>query len=214
MINVNIDSYGDNMKLKVLFEKLVADYTYPKEELEQYRTPPEVALELFNLCAALANRAKVVVDFCSGTGMLLYIFTYLLNRYGVGLELDLDAIKDARRSPLWRSLLIDYVCCDARKPPLRGKEQYMIISNPPFGTKRKGIDKEILKAIISLNPLGIGLIHYASEPLLNIIKRFLSNHGYIIERLQKSCMRIKQVYKHHVKKTHVVPLLLIVAVRE
>ena len=194
-------------RLAPLLERSVPPFPRPRRELEQYRTPPELALRMAQLLAARGCRSAV--DLGSGTGMIAYAASSL-GMYVVAVDVDGEAVEAARGSPLYGSLLVDLVQADARRPPLRRAE--CIAMNPPFGVVRRGADVEFLRAAAGLGPVYIASLHLASSGA-GFIAEVLAALGYEPLGVEEHRFPIPQVYRRHRKRIHYTRVLLVLARR-
>ncbi|HIC98793.1 MAG TPA: methyltransferase domain-containing protein [Pyrodictiaceae archaeon] len=207
--------FSNTISLKrfiIFLEQQVPRYSRPKRELEQYRTPPEIGIELVMSILKLFKPGDVILDAGSGTGMLTYMVACLAPIYVVGVEIDVDAIYDAISSSLYTLLPnIDFVQADISYTPLR-KIDYAV-SNPPFGISgRRGSDVRFLRAIAVYRPKAIASLHSGFDNSPIYIIRQMRALGYDCNVISKRRFPIPAMYNVHRKKTHyteVVELLCI-----
>ncbi len=181
----------------------------PKVRLEQYLTDPELAARIA-FEAAVRSCPMIAADFGSGTGLLLYALhlTGCLT-YGVGIEVDEDAARVARRALAERRALhaIDVVVGDSRLPPLRPASVDIVVMNPPFGMRsRRGMDISFLKAALTVARGSIISLHAWSEGLLDAISR---KTGCKPRVLHVGYQRIPAFLEEHRRRIHRVKVALI-----
>ncbi len=197
-------------ELSIFLEQNVAKYSVPKRVLEQYRTPPEIATTM--AYRTLFHNCKFCIDLGTGTGMLAYASAIVLGSYVVGVDIDDDALLDAKRSVLYSRLIVDFVQGDVSSLPFRDcMRMCCVVQNPPFGLVKRGYDSLFVKAAASLHPKAILSIHHAKtnqEFLSSLYGRF----GYTIRIIAEESFLIPQMYEMHRRKTFYTRVLIIEAI--
>ena len=199
-------------RLALVLERIVPRYSRPKKRLEQYRTPPELALEAANYLLSRSECRRLVVDMGSGTGMLSSAAVLLGALYSIGLEVDADAVRDAKKNPLYaRTPHLELVVADALQPPLR-RTKMCILENPPFGiSSRRGIDREFLEASLKLEPRAIASFHSFNEESLKIFEKILVERGYRVSKALKKRFPIPALYETHSRRIYYAEVVLLIA---
>lgn len=158
------------MKRKHLEEFLedVEVFENPKVELEQYPTKPHIASHmLYTMQASYGDvEGKLVADLGCGCGVLSIGAAMLGAGVVVGYDIDSDALD------IWNTNCCEMevtscqaVLCDLTQgfPTCGGEKQFdTVIMNPPFGTKRKGIDMEFLQIAFQLANTAVYSLHKSS----------------------------------------------------
>jgi len=103
---------------EIIFQSL-ATFQYPKPHLEQYPTPPDLAVKLLNL-AYEDIKDKVVFDLGCGTGILSIGSAILGARMVVGVDIDILALKVAKKNleavrGIYGELKVYFVNADIRE---------------------------------------------------------------------------------------------------
>jgi len=198
-------------RLAIMLERLVAGFPQPSRMLEQYRTPAELALRAALL---LPSSCRVVVDLGAGTGMLTYASSLLGHAYTVGLDVDAKALLGARSSPLYSTLVADFVEADAAKPPLRrGISCLCVIQNPPFGLSgARGMDRVFVEAAAGLGAVAVVSFHHAGSGT-DFIERLYASVDYSVAAVEAYRFPIPQLYPSHRRKTFYTKVLLVKAVK-
>ena len=181
-------------------EKL-QDFQKPKIQLEQYKTPSDVAAELLwslNLRGYIKN--KEIIDLGAGTG-ILGIGALLLGAKKVTfLEKDKDATKTLKENlevinSEFEIGEFEIINEDISK--IKG-EYDTVIMNPPFGTKTKRIDTLFLeKAFTQAN--NVLSIHKTSTK--EYIKKTYKENNYEIIEIFDFDYALKKTFEHHTKQT-------------
>ncbi|ALL00570.1 putative RNA methylase [Pyrodictium delaneyi] len=198
-------------RLRMVLERLVPRLESPKRELEQYRTPPEIAVDIAMCIAGVA--CKVVVDLGSGTGMLSYAVSLVSGSYVVGFDVDEALAVLARSSDLYEASIVDFVVADVAYLPLRPLGNVCVVQNPPFGVSRRGADRVFMKAAMGIGARVICSLHYASVGVERYLKRLFSEAEYIVEFMKVYRFPLPAMYRDHVKRIHYIPVLLLRAWR-
>ncbi len=200
-------------RIAIILEKNVYSFTEPKRELEQYRTPPEIAIEMI-LHLAGSSECAIIIDLGSGTGMLTYASS-LFSFYSVGIDIDISALKLARKSPLFSEFIVDFINASVGDMPLRiNISNLCITQNPPFGgASRKSTDIFFLENALSLKPKLLASIHFYGRGVLNFIASYLEKKGYKILKIAKHRFPLKALYENHRRKIHYIEVVIIFAGR-
>lgn len=202
MVSLCLSDAINLKRLAMFLEQHVPRYSRPKRKLEQYRTPPEIGIELVMSILELTRPGDVILDAGSGTGMLTYIVACLMPTYVVGVEIDADAIYDATRSNLYTLLPnVDFVQADVSHVPLRRVDY--VVTNPPFGISgHKGSDVKFLYAVAIYRPRAIVSLHSGFEDSPTYVARQMWVLGYDCSVVFRRRFPIPAMYNTHRKKTH------------
>ena len=132
------------MNNKILFNS--PDFRQPIPELEQYSTPPDIALEIIKKVNASGNLSGKVADLGCGTGRLA-IAAAVLGAKVTAFEIDEEAIGIAKDYSKRNDLKITWI-----NEPIEGIQDNFdtVIMNPPFGSQRPGADKIFLEKAIEI----------------------------------------------------------------
>jgi putative methylase len=114
----------------------VAPFDTPRVDLEQYPTPADVAASLLHRAALDGDLDRPVVDLGAGTGRLA-IGAALIGAPAVGVEIDRDALRVARRNErrvCGASGEVAWIHGDATRPAVE-LDGTTVVTNPPFGAQ-------------------------------------------------------------------------------
>ena len=161
------------MNNKILFNS--PDFKQPIPELEQYSTPPDIALEIIKKVNTSGNLSGKVADLGCGTGRLA-IAAAILGANVSGFEIDEEAINIAKNYSEHNNLEIEWI-----NQAIEGIEDNFdtVIMNPPFGSQRPGADRIFLEKAMEIAP-HIWTIHI-SGPRKFIEKLVEENKCQIVE---------------------------------
>ena len=145
------------MKTKQLVSVLydMEGFGQPKIELEQYSTPPDIAVAILDHITQEIDMEEILVaDLGCGTGTLLVGSALVGCSFAVGFDVDQQALQICRRNLEEKGLLnrCDLVQTDLRRKnsqiPERMHGQFdIVLTNPPFGTKNtQGTDVDFIEA--------------------------------------------------------------------
>ncbi|NMC09850.1 MAG: methyltransferase [Methanothrix sp.] len=155
-------------QLEILLERLDG-FSSPSPLQEQYATPASVAAEMLFL-AYMHGDLGVVCDLGCGTGILA-IGAALLGARAIGVDIDGQALSEARRNAEKLGVHVDLVKGSANSISLRGIDT--VVMNPPFGAQRASAGDraflckamEVAKTIYSIHNRGSeGFIRRFVEP--------------------------------------------------
>lgn len=191
----------------------VPGFKAPKEGLEQYVTPADIAADLvWSAFMAGDVEGRVVHDLGCGTGRLALASSMLGSKYVVCSDVDEDALSVANEVLVKSSPTpYDIVLADLRNaPPFRSSE-CVVVMNPPFGVKSRGADLDFLKA--ALTTCGVVYsIHKLSEGFYEVIEDLMreANSSYEILKIVKFPLRAS-LSKHKRKVVFVDSVIIRVA---
>lgn len=196
-------------RLRRVLEQEVPQHPRPRIELEQYRTPPEIAIEL---ASKLPSSCGVVLDLGTGTGMIAYAASLLGGHYVIGIDVDDTGLEAARSSSLYAIALVDFVAADVQHLPLR-RGGYCVVQNPPFGTRRRGADRVFVEAAASTGAWFLVSLHLYSSTAPRFLQKLYKSLGYRVELMEVLRFPIRQSYRHHFKRIHYASVLEVAARR-
>jgi putative methylase len=183
--------------LAIILSKL-SGFETPSFGLEQYATPSDIAAELLYRVAPYINGS--IVDLGCGTGMLGLGALLLGAEKVIGVDVDEKALEVCKSNHKW---LVDnefdvgkmiLQCGDVETVAIKPCD--VVLMNPPFGTKRKHIDRIFLETAISIAPV-IFSMHKTST--FEYIAKWMEKQGYGLKWSQKIRFPIKATMSHHKK---------------
>jgi putative methylase len=162
-------------------------------KLEQYSTDSEIAAEiLWNAFLIGDIKEKTIADLGAGTG-ILGIGAALLGAENVFLvEKEEKALRIAKENAkMMKNISIIGSDIDNFKDNV-----YMVIMNPPFGTKNEHADKVFLEKAFSVTKI-IYSIHKSSTR--NFVEAITKHHDFTITHEWRFGFPIKRSYHFHRK---------------
>ncbi len=186
-----------------IFLSQLRDFRNPKEELEQWSTPPEIAsIILFTAYSNGDIYDKVVADLGSGTGILSIGAALLGAKKVIGIEKDPEAHKIALENLEITKQFFDHVevvflCIDVKDFSERVDT---VIMNPPFGLERgtRHADLIFLKKAFEIADKVYSL-HHSSEKSRRFLHKTAKEYGFRAYLLDTFSFPLKAKSEKHRK---------------
>lgn len=140
------------MKKKELERALqrVTPHTRPRPDLEQYSTPATIAADMLYTAHTFGDvEGREVVDLGCGGGILSIGAALLGAERVTGIDVDPNAIDDARRNVEEAGVKVELLNMDIRDADLKADT---VIMNPPFGAQRRNADRPFLETALRIAP--------------------------------------------------------------
>ena len=182
------------MNKKILFNS--PDFNEPIPELEQYSTPPDIALEMIKKVSSSGGLSGKIADLGCGTGRLA-IAAAIAGAEVVGFEIDEKAIEIAKRYSKEHNLEIKWI--NQAIETIEDKFD-TIIMNPPFGSQRPGADKIFLEKAMNITK-HIWTIHLSETR--KFIEKIVDNNNFEIVELYEFDYPLKNTMSFHTNDTKV-----------
>ncbi|ASJ03722.1 DNA methylase [Thermococcus profundus] len=184
--------------LAMLLSKL-RGFERPRPELEQYRTPGDVAAELLWLAYSLDDvEGKIVADLGAGTGVLSIGAALIGAKKVYAVEKDEKAIEVARENA--RSLgvedKIEFINADVSE---FSRKVDTVIMNPPFGSQNPHADRPFLLKAFELGD-AVYSIHLAKPEVRRFIEVFTRDNGFKITHRLTLPFEIPAQFHFHRKR--------------
>ena len=171
-------------ELEIILSQLKG-YINPKEKLEQWQTPSNIASTMLfeaYIRGDIANRK--VLDLGAGTGILTIGAALLGAREVIGVEIDPDALEVAknnlkRMERLFGHLSIRFVCDDITNFNEHGDT---VVMNPPFGLEvnTRHADILFLSKAFSLAK-SIYSLHHSSDKGRKFLIHYAQKHNFEVD---------------------------------
>jgi len=181
--------------------KDIKSFEKPDVYLEQYATPPHIAAYLVHIAENSFGdlQGKLVADLGCGTGMLCAAVLYLESSYIVGVDVDDSALAIAKENcATWNQ--VDFVHSDISKLAVKSVFD-TVVMNPPFGTRRKGVDVVFLEKAIELTRPG-GVVYSLHKTCTrNYLQKKIQQWKCEGEVLGKFLFNLSKTFAFHKKES-------------
>jgi putative methylase len=158
---------------------VVAGFDDPRVDLEQYRTPPDLAAHLVHRADLEGDiEGRTVVDLGCGTGMLALAATLRGPEQVVGIDIDRGPLETARANArrVGSTSGVSWVHADATRVPLRPERPTTVVMNPPFGAQdaNKHADRDFLATAAAVAGVSYS-VHNADSA--GFVESFAADNG-------------------------------------
>lgn len=158
---------------------VVAGFDDPQVDLEQYRTPPDLAAHLVHRADLEGDiEGKTVVDLGCGTGMLALAATLRGPQQVVGVDIDRGPLSTATANTrrVGSTSGVSWVQADATKVPLSPERPTTVVMNPPFGAQdaNRHADRDFLATAAEVADVSYS-VHNANSA--EFVEAFAADNG-------------------------------------
>ena len=189
-----------------IFLSQLETFNEPKVYLEQYQTPPRIIAMILWRAYQLGDiENRSVGDLCCGTG-LFGIGAKLLGAKNVlGIEIDDDAIKIAKRNSKRSEVQIQFINAD-----IRGLEESFdtVLMNSPFGIQGIVKDQEFLLSALKMAKTTYS-IHLYQKKNVDFLTNFVEKQGRQVTEIIKAEFELPKSYKFHKRKYHIIQVAIL-----
>jgi putative methylase len=194
----------------VKFLEEISEFEEPKVTLEQYSLPNEIiAFILLISKNELFNRN--IVDLGCGTGRLSLPMAKFFSKRVLGVDSDISVViqmlKAMKRLKVRTDVLISPV--EFIETDNWGRMFPITIMNPPFGTKRRGIDQVFLKKALIFSDVVLS-IHKSSKASRKLWKDIATSFNKKATILATFEFDIMRSFYFHKQEKHAVEVDLII----
>jgi predicted RNA methylase len=157
-----------------------------------------LAAEILYLAAFVYRdiEGKDILDLGTGTGRLAIGAALLGAKRITGVDIDPAAIAVARENARRTNVGVDWIV--GNLGTIRGRFD-TVVMNPPFGTKRRHLDRVFLEKAISVAQV-VYSIHKASTR--RYILSYVERHGGRIHSVHECSLEIPRMFEHHTKRRY------------
>lgn len=189
---------------------VVAGFDDPRVDLEQYRTPPDLASYLIHVADLQGDiEGQTVVDLGCGTGMLALAATLRGPERVVGVDIDRTPLRTARenRRRIASTSSVSWIQADATRLPLDPSSETTVVMNPPFGAQNgnEHADRAFLETTAEIADVSYS-IHNAGSA--DFVESFAMDHGGELSHAYSAEFDLPQTYEHHTEKRRTIEVEL------
>ena len=177
-----------------------------REDLEQYPTPATIASTV--LYSAQMEHGditgRVVLDLGCGDGIFAVGAALLGAKAVIGIDVQSKALKASQRNSrqLGTEDTVDWVLGDVSSLQTLDSVD-TVVSNPPFGVKRKGADVGFLQKAISIADVTYSM-HLAGDKNRVFLEKEINKLGAKVTQLETFQFPIGRLFESHKKERHVI----------
>jgi len=192
----------------------VQGFDDPRAELEQYRTPPELAATLVHTADLQGDIEGTVLDLGCGTGMLALAGALCGPETVVGVELDRSALGTARENEhrMALSAPVSWVCADVTRLPLCSPSadsdtSVTVLANPPFGAQagKEGADRPFLEAAAAIADVSYSVHNAGSQAF---VESFAADLGGEVTHAFAAAFDLPRTFAFHTEGTKTIEVEL------
>jgi putative methylase len=178
---------------------VVVGFDDPRADLEQYRTPPDLAAHLVHTADLQGDvEDRLVVDLGCGTGMLALAASLRGPRAVVGLDLDPNPLATARTNEgrVATSSSVAWLRADATAAPLCPDEPTTVIMNPPFGAQagNEHADRAFLETAGRIADVSYSIHNTDSA---DFVEAFVADHGGAVTHAFEATFDLPRQFDFH-----------------
>ncbi len=172
--------------------------------LEDYPTPATIAAAI--IYAAQMEHGdiadKVVCDLGCGDGVFALGAALMGARRAIGVDIQSKALKVCQRNSklLGTDGTTDWVLGEVSSLEFRETID-TVVSNPPFGVKKRGADLVFLRKALSIARVTYS-IHLAGEKNRQFLTRNIEKLGGIVTQVETFEFPIRRLFEFHRKERH------------
>jgi len=189
---------------------VVAGFDDPRVELEQYRTPPELAADLVHTADLQGDiEGQTVFDLGCGTGMLALAAALRGPKAVVGVDLDPDPLATARQNEkrVATKTPVSWVRGDATRLPLSAPDHTTVLMNPPFGAQKgnKHADRAFLEQTADVATVSYSIHNTGSA---EFVESFAADNGGTVTHAFAAEFDVPRTFSFHTEDTQVLDVEL------
>ncbi len=178
---------------------VVAGFDDPRADLEQYRTPPELAAHLVHTADLQDDvEDRLIVDLGCGTGMLALAAALRGPKQVVGIDLDPGPLATARQNKrrVATSSAVAWLRADATRAPLCPQSPTTVVMNPPFGAQsgNEHADREFLATAAAIADVSYSIHNAESE---EFVDAFAADNGGTVTAAYRTEFDLPRQFDFH-----------------
>jgi len=178
---------------------VVVGFDDPRADLEQYRTPPELAAHLVHTADLQGDiDERDVIDLGCGTGMLALGAALRGPRQVVGVDIDPAPLATARENErrVGSASSVSWVRADATREPLCPSRETTVLMNPPFGAQSgsEHADRAFLETTARIADVSYS-IHNADSA--DFVEAFAGDNGGEVTHAFRAEFELPRQFEFH-----------------
>jgi putative methylase len=178
---------------------VVAGFENPRVDLEQYRTPPELAAHLVHTADLQGDiEGRRVLDLGCGTGMLGLAAALRGPAAVVGVDIDPGPLSTARENErrVGTASPVGWVLADVTRGGLCPERPTTVITNPPFGaqTGNEHADRRFLETTARVADVSYS-IHNAESA--DFVEAFAADEGGAVTHAYAAEFDLPRSFEFH-----------------
>ena len=178
---------------------VVAGFADPTVDLEQYRTPPELAAHLVHAADLQGDiEGRRVLDLGCGTGMLALAAALRGPAAVVGIDIDPGPLSTARENEqrVGTASPVDWVLGDVTRSGLCPTGPTTVLTNPPFGaqTNNEHADRRFLETTATVADISYSVHNAGSR---EFVEAFVSDEGGTVTRAYAAEFDLPRSFEFH-----------------
>lgn len=191
--------------LEITLESIERSGEY-EVSLEQYPTPSRIASAI--LFAAQMEHGdiidKTVIDLGCGDGIFALGAALLGAQRVIGIDVQSKALKVSQMNSrlLGTEGTVDWVLGDVSSLQLHCLVD-TVVSNPPFGVKKRGADLRFLRKAISIADVTYS-VHLSGDKNRIFLEKEVENLGARVTQIETFQFPIGKLFDYHRKQVHMV----------
>jgi putative methylase len=191
--------------LEIALESISHSSEY-EVSLEQYPTPSKIASAILFAAQMEHNDItdKTVCDLGCGDGIFALGAALLNARHVIGIDVQSKALKASQMNSRLLGIedIVDWVLGDVSSLQLRCLVD-TVVSNPPFGVKKRGADLRFLTKAISIANVTYS-IHLAGDKNRVFLKNEVEKLGARVTQIETFQFPIGKLFDFHKKNVHMI----------
>ena len=178
---------------------VVAGFADPRVDLEQYRTPPELAAHLVHTADLQGDiEGQTVLDLGCGTGMLALAAALRGPAAVVGVDIDPGPLSTACENErrVGTASPVAWVRGDVTRAGLCPDRPTTVITNPPFGAQagNEHADRRFLETTARVAEVSYS-IHNAESA--DFVKAFAADQGGVVTHAYAAELDVPRSFEFH-----------------
>jgi putative methylase len=185
--------------LAILLSQL-SPYPKPKLHWEAYTLDAESTAEIAYIAGQVNDdiRGKRVIDLGCGTGVLAISASLMGAKFVVGVDIDREAVKVAKKNAEALDAMVEFAICDIDS--IVGHFETTIM-NPPFGSWKRGADVMFLEKAVEISDTTYSL-HKRGNSNREFLRRKVSHLGGVVDRIYELEITIPRTFDFHQRERY------------